>query len=107
MSGPVPSPSMKGTIGFSGTTSLPLRMVILAPLAGGVIFNAAAVDIEAPGPAIVAGGVRILTTMRAHDTHTGSYPGGRWILDARRIRAACGLLDALARTPRQLAAAGA
>jgi hypothetical protein len=37
---------MKGMIGLSGTTSLPSRMVIFAPCAGGVIFGAAAVDIE-------------------------------------------------------------
>src|SRR5487761_1466749 len=45
MSGPVPSPSMKGMMGFSGTTSLPSRRVSLAPWAGGVSFRGAAVDI--------------------------------------------------------------
>ncbi len=41
MSGPVPSPSMKGMIGLFGTVSLPLLMVILAPPAGGVSFGSA------------------------------------------------------------------
>src|SRR6185312_10782133 len=45
MSGPVPSPSMKGMMGLSGTTSLPSRRVILAPWAGGVSFRGTAVDI--------------------------------------------------------------
>src|SRR5665213_1006120 len=36
MSGPVPSPSINGTIGLSGTVSCPLRCVIGAPSAGGV-----------------------------------------------------------------------
>src|SRR5215467_9122593 len=46
MSGPVPSPSMKGMIGFSGTRSLPSCMPIFAPCGGGVIFELASVDIE-------------------------------------------------------------
>src|SRR5687768_7030268 len=46
MSGPVPSPSMNGMMGWSGTLSLPLEMVIFAPCAGGVIFGVAAVDIR-------------------------------------------------------------
>src|SRR5215470_7615317 len=36
MSGPVPSPSMNGIIGLSGTTSRPSRRVIGAPLVGTV-----------------------------------------------------------------------
>ena len=36
MSGPMPSPSINGMIGWSGTFSLPPSMVILEPLAGGV-----------------------------------------------------------------------
>ena len=36
MSGPVPSPSMNGMIGRSGTCSLPLLMEIVWPSAGGV-----------------------------------------------------------------------
>jgi hypothetical protein len=36
MSGPVPSPSMKGMTGRSGTLSLPPEMVIGWPSAGGV-----------------------------------------------------------------------
>jgi hypothetical protein len=39
MSAPVPSPSMKGMIGWSGTASLPFLMVIFSPVAGGVIFT--------------------------------------------------------------------
>ena len=35
MSGPVPSPSMKGMIGLLGTVSLPPAMVIAAPPGGG------------------------------------------------------------------------
>ncbi len=34
MSGPVPSPSMNGMIGWSGTCSRPLLMVIFWPSAG-------------------------------------------------------------------------
>src|SRR5579859_3498774 len=41
MSGPVPSPSMNGTIGLFGTLSLPLAMVILAPPAGAVRVGSA------------------------------------------------------------------
>ncbi len=47
MSGPVPSPSMNGTIGLSGTTSLPFWMVILAPSAGGMARGLAGVDMDA------------------------------------------------------------
>src|SRR5688572_14973099 len=36
MSGPVPSPSMKGMMGRSGTLSLPCEMEIACPPAGGV-----------------------------------------------------------------------
>src|SRR5207245_7513297 len=35
MSGPVPSPSMNGTIGSSGTVRRPSRRVIAVPLVGG------------------------------------------------------------------------
>src|SRR5690606_7750429 len=41
MSGPVPSPSMNGMIGWSGTPSLPLAMVIFPPPAGGVSVDSA------------------------------------------------------------------
>jgi hypothetical protein len=34
MSRPVPSPSMKGMMGWSGTCNLPLLMVIFSPPAG-------------------------------------------------------------------------
>ena len=34
MSGPVPSPSMKGMIGLSGTLSLPLAIVIVCAAGG-------------------------------------------------------------------------
>ena len=46
ISGPVPSPSMKGMMGFSGTRSLPSCMVIFAPCGGGAIFKLAAVDMR-------------------------------------------------------------
>jgi hypothetical protein len=36
MSGPVPSPSMNGMTGRSGTRSFPLLIVIFSPCAGGV-----------------------------------------------------------------------
>src|SRR5207302_1305720 len=50
MSGPVPSPSMNGTIGFCGTISLPLLIVIFAPWAGGVTLGLAALDMrDSPG----------------------------------------------------------
>src|SRR3954447_9508614 len=35
MSGPVPSPSIYGTMGWSGTLNLPWLIVIFAPSAGG------------------------------------------------------------------------
>ena len=41
MSGPVPSPSMNGMIGLSGTVSLPFAIEILAPPAGGVSVGSA------------------------------------------------------------------
>src|ERR1700757_2600271 len=44
MSAPVPSPSIKGMIGLSGTTSVPSLIVILAPWAGGVTLGVAGVD---------------------------------------------------------------
>jgi hypothetical protein len=37
MSGPVPSPSMKGMIGSSGTTSLPSRRAIAVPVDGALM----------------------------------------------------------------------
>src|SRR5579862_2674553 len=46
MSGPVPSPSMKGMTGLSGTLSLPLLIVIFAPCGGVVSFGLAAVDMR-------------------------------------------------------------
>src|ERR1700724_2717191 len=54
MSAPVPSPSMNGTIGFCGTSSLALLTVILAPWAGGVTLGLAAVDMRS-SPGGVAG----------------------------------------------------
>ncbi len=38
MSGPVPSPSMKGMIGLSGTTSFPSTMRIVSPFGGAGIL---------------------------------------------------------------------
>ena len=46
MSGPVPSPSMKGTIGSSGTTSSPPRRVIAAPSVGGVRCTNCCIDVS-------------------------------------------------------------
>src|SRR6185503_5001848 len=40
MSGPVPSPSMNGMIGWSGTASLPLAIVIFCPCAGTLSLRA-------------------------------------------------------------------
>src|SRR5438034_1942428 len=57
MSGPVPSPSMNGTIGFGGTSTLPLLRVIFAPWAGGVTLGLAAVDMRcSPGESPAAWG---------------------------------------------------
>ncbi len=39
MSGPMPSPSMNGMIGWSGTDSLPLLMVMRSPPSGGTIVG--------------------------------------------------------------------
>jgi hypothetical protein len=36
MSGPVPSPSMNGMIGLSGTTSCPFFLEMAAPVVGGL-----------------------------------------------------------------------
>ena len=44
MSGPVPSPSMNGMIGWSGTVSLPSWIVIFWPCGG--TFSLSAVDIN-------------------------------------------------------------
>ena len=46
MSGPVPSPSMKGTMGASGTTSSPPRRVIAAPSVGGVRCTNCCMDVS-------------------------------------------------------------
>src|SRR5262249_36933591 len=43
-------PSMKGMIGFSGTTSLPFSMWILAPSAGTTIFDSAILSSSAAHP---------------------------------------------------------
>src|SRR5471030_425026 len=45
MSAPVPSPSMNGTMGRSGTCNLPLEMEILSPAGTLLILY----DMEAPG----------------------------------------------------------
>src|SRR5882757_6679581 len=79
MSRPVPSPSMNGMMGFSGTMSLPSRMVIFAPCGGGVTFMGAGVDIDdfsenswsgyaPPGPEMLAqrrGSPRSVAQVRA------------------------------------------
>ena len=44
MSGPVPSPSMKGMIGWSGTLSLPFWIVIFWPCAGTLSLSAVDID---------------------------------------------------------------
>src|SRR6185312_5362043 len=75
MSGPVPSPSMKGMMGFSGTRSLPSCMPIFAPCGGGVIFELASVDIEGallegnPG----AGGAGRANASTGHRGAAGPY----------------------------------
>ena len=46
MSGPVPSPSMNGMIGWAGTCSTPSRIVIVSPCVGGFKFlYSGAVDV--------------------------------------------------------------
>src|SRR5581483_1100240 len=96
MSGPVPSPSMKGMTGLSGTRSLPSRIEILAPWAGGVIFDAAAVDMDllpgrprkgsgahpAPYPRMLAQGIpepvcERLAGLRLRDTNNGGLQAAR------------------------------
>src|SRR5262245_65347221 len=51
MSGPTPSPSMNGMIGWSGTESFPLTRRIVSPSAGGVILS---------NFVIIVGGIREL-----------------------------------------------
>src|SRR5438552_17680805 len=46
MSGPVPSPSMNGMIGLSGTTNCPARRVIDAPFAGTVGDDGLEVELD-------------------------------------------------------------
>src|SRR5580658_5617123 len=46
MSAPVPSPSMNGMIGLSGTCRMPLATAIFAPPAGGATLAVAAVDMS-------------------------------------------------------------
>src|SRR5688572_31082227 len=98
MSGPVPSPSINGMIGLSGTMSLPSRMEIFAPCAGGVIFTGAAVDIETIS-SLKSGAMlarRVVAKMHRHAQHAHNHTRGRQLLDARGDRAARGVLDALA-----------
>src|SRR2546423_15355465 len=75
MSCPVPSPQMNGTIGFGGTSTLPLLMVIFAPFSGGVALGLAAVDMrcspgESPGDAGEGGPANARRS-------TGRVPAGR------------------------------
>src|SRR5258708_24674128 len=69
MSAPVPSPSMNGMIGLSGTASVPFLIVILAPWAGGVTLGVAVVDKggspQGKAPAARAGRVMLAHACRA------------------------------------------
>ena len=47
MSGPMPSPSMNGMIGWEGTLSLPPTMVIDSPFTGAGVFWVEAVEVGA------------------------------------------------------------
>src|SRR5262245_10656798 len=113
MSRPVPSPSMNGMIGWSGTASLPFLIEIFAPPAGGATLGLVGVDIVACLSERFLG-VAMLTqgfyTIRPHGPNPRHHSRAGRLRDACRMGAPRRLLDALAGAPRQLArgrAAGA
>src|SRR5580704_16221921 len=80
ISGPVPSPSMKGTIGLSGTTRRPLLMDILAPSAGAVNFAAMAVD-------MLYSARNVAWRLSADGANASTrYPSGGWLEYASMTR---------------------
>src|SRR5688572_19527140 len=110
MSGPVPSPMMKGMIGWSGTLSLPFRIEILAPPAGGVTLGLVGVAIGFAISSMTVGSkagrdasTRAATIRPTHDPHLHPHARRRWVRHAGRIFPPRRLLDALARASRQLA----
>src|SRR5262249_33477848 len=80
----VPSPSMKGRIGLSGTTSLPSAIVIRAPSAGGTTLALAGVDMRVSprGAQMLAqpfrAGSRAERAARVRDSHDAAPRGGSW-----------------------------
>src|SRR5215470_15386755 len=98
MSGPVPSPSMNGMIGWSGTWSLPFWTEILAPPAGGLTLGLVGVDIVAILSRAGRGrdaNTRVFSTIRPdHAQNPGFHARRRRLPHARRMGATRRLLDA-------------
>src|SRR3954470_21757962 len=91
MSGPVPSPSMNGTTGVVGTSSLPAFMVIASPSGAARRVEAVVVEVAdiscVLGELAVAEGYCAESDRTAHeqqyDSSTDRPGGGR---DSRRVR---------------------
>src|SRR5687767_15469247 len=66
MSGPVPSPSTKGTIGLSGTLRLPFSNAILSPLVG--TFASLYVAIKCPVGGAALGAPNVVDAVRSDHT---------------------------------------
>src|SRR3984885_8819604 len=100
MSRPVPSPSMNGMTGWSGTRNVPLEMVIFSPPTGAFVTGLAS-DIAlllknaAAMLACAAGDLSIAQP----DINTCEG----WLSHARGVRTTFGLLDAVAGAAGQLA----
>src|SRR5437867_5382418 len=62
MYGPIPSPSMKGTIGRSGTSSLPFVIVILAP-SGASLWGISVLEVELGNHSLEAVGADAVTEL--------------------------------------------
>ena len=68
---------MNGTIGFCGTMSLPLLIVIFAPFSGGVTLGLAAVDMRfSPGGSPAAGSAARAQMLAHGRPRSGRVPGG-------------------------------
>ena len=61
MSGPVPSPSMKGMMGWSGTSSLPFGIVIFSPCGGTASLTAVDIVLAPMGRVASENGAEMLS----------------------------------------------
>src|SRR5688500_7170060 len=71
MSGPVPSPSTKGTIGLSGTLRLPFSNAILSPFAGTFASLYVAIKCPVGGPAL--GAPNVVDAVRSDHTRIAAH----------------------------------